>query len=52
MICVQCENSPPMKATENTNVTFSLTLDGTFEDVRDTAIFTYYKPIKVTAIKP
>lgn len=38
-LCIQCENAPPLDAKkkdpDTTNVTFTISLDGTFEDVRD-----------------
>lgn len=33
-------------------MTFTISLDGTFEDVRDYKTFIYEKPIKVTGFKP
>lgn len=51
-LCIQCENSPPLARAETTNVTFTISLDGSFEDVKDSTEFWYYKPVKVSAIKP
>lgn len=51
-LCIQCENSPKFATNETTNVTFALSLDGSFEDIRDVTEFWYYKPVKVFAIKP
>ena len=51
-LCIQCENSPALKHEETTNVTFTISLDGTFEDVHDSTEFWYYKPVKVSSIKP
>lgn len=33
-------------------MTFTISLDGSFEDVRDQTEYWYYKPVRVTAIKP
>lgn len=51
-LCIQCEDSPKLATEALINITFSLSLDGTFEDVKDTAEYWYHKPIKVKALKP
>lgn len=51
-LCVQCENSPPLAKPDNVNVTFTMSLDGYFKDVQDSTWFEYYKPTKISAIKP
>lgn len=33
-------------------MTFMISFDGTFEDVKDSTIWYYYKPVHVTTIKP
>lgn len=49
-LCIQCENTPAVK--EGHNVTFKVSLDGTFEDVQDSAIFYYFAIPEIHAIKP
>lgn len=51
-MCIQCDNTPPFNAQETTNVTFSISLDGSFEDVKETLEFWYYRNVKLSAIKP
>lgn len=51
-MCIQCENSPPLASCDTVKITFMVSLDGTFEDVRDATEFWYYKNPKVSAVKP
>lgn len=51
-LCIQCDDTVPFGNETTTNVTFRLSLDGTFEDVKDTETYMYYKPVKVGAVKP
>lgn len=51
--CIECEASPPYPdQTVNANVTFTITLDGSWKDVNDSDIFTYHKPMEIHSIKP
>lgn len=51
-LCVQCENSPAYAKGDTSNVTFAISFDGTFEDVKDSTEYWYYQPVTVTSIKP
>lgn len=51
-LCIQCENSPKFVRDDTANVTFMISLDGTFEDIHDSTEWWYYKPTKLSAIKP
>lgn len=41
-----------MSKPETINVTFALSMDGTFRDVGDTLEYWYYKPVELSTIKP
>jgi hypothetical protein len=51
-LCIACENSPASEKGVPGNVTFSISADGTFEDIEDTSYFIYHKRTYVAAIKP
>lgn len=48
--CVQCENSPATQ--ESKPVVFTVSLTGDFSDASSPKEFYYYKPVRVSAIKP
>lgn len=52
MLCIACENSPALKNEATTNVTFMISLDGTFEDIRDSTEYWYHKTAHLVAMKP
>lgn len=51
-VCIQCENSPSIPSTESKTVPFTVSITGDFTDSSSSVNFFYYKPVKISAIKP